>query len=307
MKKILKYALLAVLLLVVLAVAAISFYGGSIAKSAINSAGPKLLGVDVRVADVGFRPFAGRFVLKNMHVGNPEGFKTPYLFEVGVVDVDVDMASLFSDPVVVKSITIEAPRISYEQGLTGTNFGALLEQLEAEEKAVDDEAVEEEEAVAPAKKVVIDYLAVLDPQLNVSVKAAGGRYIPVKLGKVELEGIGRDGGGVGAVDAVRIFLSVITSNIRNAVAGAGDLIGAGVGAAMDGARAVTGAATEGAKAATGAAVDGAKAVGGAAADGARAGGRAVKDGASSVIKGVGGIFGRGGDEPDEEVREESAE
>ena len=61
-------------------------------------------------------------------MGNPEGFKTPGLFELGLIDIQLDVASLFKKLVVIREIRIEGPEITYERALKNSNIGQLLEQ-----------------------------------------------------------------------------------------------------------------------------------------------------------------------------------
>lgn len=262
MKKTLKGLVIGLFACVVLVVGGAIVFGGAIVKKAVNEFGPRVMGVPVTLEKAVFRPLAGEIRLTNLHVGNPEGFKTPALFDLGEVDVKLDIWSLLSDTIVIRSITVVSPHITYERSLRSSNFDALTKKLQRGAEKKPDKQPEEAKAREGGKKVVIDSLVVVDPALNVSVTAAGGHFVPVKLGRVELSGIGRDRGGVTFADAIKIIFSVITSNVENAVLGAGDAIGAGV-----------------------------KAVGG----GVETVGGAVSDGASSIIKGVGGLFG--GDKP----------
>jgi len=261
MKKALKWIGIGIGILLVLLLAGLTMLGGVMVKGAINGFGPAVMGVPVTLEKVSFRPLAGRIKLTKLHVGNPKGFKTPALFELGEVDIEIDVMSLLRDTIVIHRMAVVAPHITYERALLDSNFGVMVKQLQggAEEKNPEENAA----AAKPqknGKKVVIEELIITDPSLNVSVTAAGGHSIPVKLGKVALRDIGKEHGGVTFTDAIKIIFSIITSNVENAVLGAGDLIG-------------TTGKTIG---------SGTKAVGG-----------AVADGASSVVKGIGGLFGVG--------------
>jgi hypothetical protein len=249
--------------LVVLLLVSLMMFGGAMVKGAVNGFGPVLMGVPVTLEKASFRPLAGKLKLTNLHVGNPEGFKTPALFELGVVNIELNSKSLFSDTILIHKIEVVAPHITYEKSILGSNFSELMKQFGGDK-------TKKPEEKSGGKKVVIEEMIVTDPALNVSITAAGGHYIPVKLGRVELKDIGKEHGGVTFADALSIIFSVVTSNIENAVLGAGDLIGSG-----------------------------AKAIG----NGAQAAGGAVVNGASSVIKGVGGLLG-GGKKADEKRPED---
>ena len=271
MKKVLKWTGIAVGALLVLVLVCVALFGGAMVRKAVNTFGPQVLGVPVTLEDAAFRPLSGTVKLRNLHVGNPQGFKTPALFELGAVDLEINSRSLFSDTIVIHKIEVVAPHITYEKSLLGSNVGALMKQLQGNaEKKPEGKATGAKTQPGAAKKVVIDELVVSDPALNVSITAAGGHYVPVKLGKVEIRNIGKEHGGVTFADAVALIISVITGNIENAVAGAGDLVESGAKELGKGAQAVGGV---------------------------------VGDGASSVVKGFGGLLGgdkkTGGKKPGE--------
>jgi uncharacterized protein involved in outer membrane biogenesis len=260
MKKALKWTGIVVVVLVAVLLGVAALCGGRMVCQGVNAFGPQVLGVPVTLEGATFRPLAGTIKLRNLQVGNPQGFNTPALFDLGAVNLELNSRSLFSDTIVIHKVEVVAPHITYEKSLRGSNISALMKQLQgAEKKAAEQPAAAKTPAQpGPAKKVVIEELVVSDPALNVSITAAGGHYVPVKLGRVEIKDIGKEHGGATFADALAIVISVITGNIENAVAGAGDLL-----------------------------VSGAKGLG----QGAQAVGGTVGDGASAVIKGVGGLFG----------------
>ena len=271
--KILKWTGIAICLLFVAFFVVASLSGGIIVRSAVNKFGPMILGVPVTLEKASFSLIAGKIKLTNLHVGNPNGFRTPMLIDIKELNIELKSRSLFTDTVVIHKIVVVGPHITYEKSLFGSNISSLMKQLEDTTKPTEKKPAPE--PVKGRKKVIIEQLIVTDPELDVSITAAGGHYIPVKLGRLDLKDIGKEHGGVTFADAIGIIFSVITSNIENAVLGAGELIESGVKAIGPGVVAVGGA---------------------------------VVDGASAVIKGVGGLFGsdKKADEkkPDEKKPEE---
>lgn len=302
MKKFLKGIVWLVVVLAVLAVATVVFLD-RVVLHGFNTVVPKVLGVDASLGGARIHALKGYASLKELHIGNPEGFKTDGIFDLGEVTVDVDMASLGSDTIVIDSIKVVGAEVTYEQGLTGNNIGALLDQLAKEEEIEEEEAEEEEKEEGekkPAKKVIIKKLDVEGTRLNVALTAMMGAAVPVPMPPVHLEGIGEESGGASPIEAVRAIIGGVFQAVQAAVAGAGDLLGGAVGLVGDGAKAVAqgagaavsavadgagvavGAVADGAGVAVGAVADGASAVGGAVVDGASAVGGAVADGASAV-------------------------
>lgn len=285
MKKILLRVLSVLLILVLAAVAAVAVSGGTLVRKAVNGGGPALLGVPVKLAGAKVSLFRGHIRLTGLHVGNPEGFKTDSLFEVGTIEVKLKPSSLLSDTIVIERILVEAPEITFERGLKQSNLGALVEGLGKKDGGATAGAPGAEPApqaeAKPGKKVVIDELTVSDGKVKLSVTAAMGLAAPIALSTISMKNIGRDSGtkGMGVTDVARLVLGTILKSILQAAGGAGEL-------AVDGVKAVGGVAVDGVSAAGGAAVQGASAVGGAAAG-------AVRSLGGGVGKALGGILGGG--------------
>jgi uncharacterized protein involved in outer membrane biogenesis len=243
MKKALKRIGIGICVLLVLLLVGVSLFGGAMVKAAVNGLGPVVLGVPVTLEKATFRPLSGKIRLTKLHVGNPKDFKTPALFDLDDVEISLNPRSLFSNTIVLHKVNVVAPHITYEVSLLGSNIGALEKQLGGAKKP-------EEKG---GKKVIIEELTVTDAQVNVSITAAGGHAVPVKIGKIEVKDVGKEQGGVTFADATLIIVSTIIGNIDNAAKGTGGLVGSG-----------------------------ASAVGG-----------VLTNGASSIISGVGSLLGGG--------------
>lgn len=257
-----------------------AMFAGSIVRNAVNHAGPGLLGVPVTLKDARVHLLAGKVELEGLHVGNPQGYKTPGMFDLGRLDIAFDPGSLFSDTFVIRKINIAAPEITYERGLRNSNVGALLDQMTAgkgSEPAATDGPAPAGKTGTPAaggkgRKVVIDELVMSGGRINLSVTLAQGHSAPIAMETVTLRNIGREGGmeGVNVVQITRILVGTILRSVIAAVGGAGNLVGDGVGA-------VGGLAT-----------DGANAIGAAASRGIEGAGKAA-------TKAIGSLFGGGDD------------
>lgn len=222
--------------------AALEFSLDRIVRTVVNAAGPAALGVPVSLQDADISLVRGRATLAGLHIGNPEGYKTDGLLDLGSVSVKLDRSSLFSDVIVVKEIAVAGLVVTYEKGLLNSNLGALIDQLSA--GAEDAEKTEEKPAAedAAGKKVVIDKLAISGSKMNFSVTGAaaltGGGAVPLPLPPITLTGLGREQEGVTFVEAIQHVLKAIAGATGTAIVGAGHLIGDGVGALGAGAAAV---------------------------------------------------------------------
>ena len=265
MKKTLKIAGWILAALVAL-FAVLEFSLDRIVRAAVNAAGPAALGVPVSLQDADISLVRGRATLTGLHVGNPEGYKTDGLLDLGSVSVKLDRSSLLSDVVVIKEIAVAGLVVTYEKGLLNSNLGALIDQLSAGAEGQDEEQTEEKPAAedAAGKKVVIDKLTIADSKMNFSVTGAaaltGGGAVPLPLPPITLTGLGREQEGVTFIEAIQNVLKAIAGATGTAIVGAGHLIGDGVGALGAGAAAVGSGTLDAGKAVVGGTADAGKAV-----------------------------------------------
>ena len=264
MKKLVKIAggLVVVLLLLF---AALELSLDQVVLKGVNAAAPAALGVPVTLQDASISLLRGKAALQGLHIGNPAGFKTDGLFDLGSIAVDIDNSTLLSDTVVIREIAIDGLALTYEKGLLDSNLGALIEQLsagaeqEAPEAGEAGEPAEPQDAGdKPAKKVVIEKLSITGSRMNFSITGAaaltGGGAIPLPLPPITLTDLGKEKDGVTLVEAIQEVLQAIAGAAGTAIAGAGNLVG-------DAGKAVGDGAVEAGKAVGGAALDAGKAVG----------------------------------------------
>jgi len=237
---------------------------GNIITSAVNTAGPSVLKVPVHVQEVQCRIFQGKLHIKNLVLGNPEGFSEPSMFELGELVISLSPASLFSNTIHIKEILITAPQITFEQTLHGNNIGALQKNLESGSPKEEASNASKGES---QKKIVIDHVLVSNGKITLKMGVGGSLPLP----KIELKDIGKnDPNGTSIVGAIKEILGAIIKSITTAVSSSGKL-------AVDGAKKL-GTWTAGQTKDLGK-------------DAANAG-KAVGDAASSAVKGVMNVFDR---------------
>ena len=247
-----------VVLLVTLVIV-LSFWGGHVVKHSVNLVGPQVLGVPVTLESARFHPLRGYISLEGLVVGNPEGFRTESLFQMNHLEVDLDMSTLLSDPLVINRILIDSPQITFEMGLRGTNLGALLDSLEEKEEVAEEEAEDYGiEPAEPGRGVVIREFVLADATVRVSATALRGQSVPVTLGTVTLTELGGEDQSVAQI--ITQVVRALVGTVVNAVGGAGDLLGSGLQSAWSGVGSVGGVAVDGVRAITGGVADGARGV-----------------------------------------------
>jgi len=281
-----KKVLIGIGVALVVLIVAVTLFLGPIIKTSVETIGPQVAGVEMTLEKASVNLLTGNVKLKGLIIGNPEGFKTPSLMELGQFVVDLDMASLLTDTIVVKQIHIDGPQITYERGLKASNLSTLQKNLAPAEDASADEPEEKvaKAKKAPAKKVVIEDFLFENGKVNVSITLAGGKQLTVPLATIHLEDIGKESDGASITEVVNEVFGAITKSVGQAVASSADF----AGDALKGTGALAGNALKGTGNLIkdpGQSVDAAKDAAGAATD-------AVKDVGGALKKGLGGLLGK---------------
>lgn len=205
-----KKTLLGLVLLLVLGGGAGYFYLDSLIKSGIEVVGSEVLGSAVTVGSVSVSPFNGTGSITNLRIRNPEGYNAEYIFELGFIDVNLDVASLFSEVIIVESITIAQPIITYETRITTDNIRALLAQLP---RGTDAGGSTPDEEAGAGAEIIIRELALLDAQLTL---AAGIVSAPIRLPDIILNDIGTEADAATIGQALRVVLTAVSSAVLRA-------------------------------------------------------------------------------------------
>lgn len=231
MKKFIKIALVLLVLLVV-TVLAVGFFLGSIVKKGVETFGPRVAQVEVKLDSANISLLSGKGALKGIFVGNPPGFNSPSAIQVGEVSVAVKPGSVMSDKIVVESVHIDSPEITMS-GLKGDNLQKILDNIQAStgsSRSTPGGTATNKTQQAAGKKIQVDDLLIQDGKLNVVLPGLG--TAKVALPTIHLTDLGKGSDGLTPGELASIVLkavlnegmSVATSagkNITGALEGAG--------------------------------------------------------------------------------------
>jgi hypothetical protein len=202
---------LVVLVLVVLIVAFFSL--NSIVKKGIETAGPMITQVDVKVSAVAISPFSGSGVLTKFFVGNPPGYTSPSAVTVGEVKLAVQPSSLASDPIVINEISVKDAVITLEGGLSDNNITKIQANVKAYSGPSPTNATPSTAPPGTAKKIILNDFLIQGAVVNLilTVPVLGKKTMSVPLPTVHLQNIGKAENGVTPDQLVQ----VITKELLN--------------------------------------------------------------------------------------------
>lgn len=200
-----KKLLVAVVVLIVLAVGAVFYYLDSLVENGIEVVGSRVLGTQVAVDSVALSPLSGSGSIAGLSIANPEDFSSDYAFELGQIDLQLNVGSLSSDTVEIQSIIIDSPRITYDTNLRDDNIRALLRNIGAGGDAGDSA-----DSTSSGKDLLIRDFQMRNPQLNLVTAVASA---PVSLPDIRITDIGTSSDGVSAREVIRLILGRVNQAI----------------------------------------------------------------------------------------------
>jgi hypothetical protein len=214
-RKLFLSVIIVLVVLIVVAVIVVGFFLGTIVKTGMETVGPKITQVSIKVDAVNLSLLTGSARVKGLVVGNPEGYKTPQAISVGSAAVGVNLFSVLSDKIVVRSVRVEAAEITFEGGLGGNNLSKIMDNVNAIAKT--------------GRKIEVDDFLITGAKVHVNLTGMGGKEMTLPLPDIHLTNLGKGNAGITATDLTRRVLGAIITATVKVVASATTDIGQGAG------------------------------------------------------------------------------
>ena len=213
MKKIFIRLLLFLVALFLIAVGILLFSLNSIVKKAVETIGPRITKVEVRLGAALISPWSGSARLSGLFIGNPHGYTGPFSIKVGSISVSVNRNSLFTDTIVINSIIIRKPELSFEGTLNGNNLSKLMQNIQSASTSPSSKEKSEKPLKAESKKYIVKEVVITGGRLHLSASALNQKVqqtLPIP--DIRLENIGSTGGGVSVANLSRQILNPLINN-----------------------------------------------------------------------------------------------
>lgn len=190
-----------VVAVIVVAVVMIATNLGPMIKKAVNEYGPGVTKTKVSLGNVDVSLFSGKAKLKELFLGNPEGFKSPYAMKVRSILVDIDEKSITGDTIIIERIEILSPDISYEKIKGGDNFQAIMKNVQSSVGSEKQAPTNQEGKKGAGKKLLIRDFVVKGGKVNLTMPLLAGKTINAPLPDIHLKDIGKKKGGASPAEA----------------------------------------------------------------------------------------------------------
>ena len=207
MKKIIIRVSIVLLVLIILAIIGVGLSIDGLVKRGVETAGPMLTQVQVKLDSVNLSLFSGAGKMKGLFVGNPTGYKTPSAMQVGVASLALQPRSVFGDKVIINSINLQGPEITFETDLKGNNLSKILSNVQDATGGTDHDKSQPSGAKSNRKLQVDDFL-ISGAKVNVSVTTLG-KSVTLPLPEIHLTALGQGPAGITAAELTKLVLQEI--------------------------------------------------------------------------------------------------
>lgn len=178
-------------------------------RDAIASYGSAMTQARVSVAAVRIAATDGKGTISNLVLANPAGFKANHAIKVGRIDIDVDIASVTKDVVVIRRIAVVAPDVIYEKGDAMTNFDAIQKNIAS--------YLGPSESKREGRKLIVEELSIRDATAQASAAFMNGKTVSVPLPDITLKNIGKAKGGITPGELGHEVAGALKSRLTGAV------------------------------------------------------------------------------------------
>ena len=244
-----------ILATIVIVAIVVGFFLGDVVKVGMETVGPKVTQTSLTVSSVHVSIF-GSAGVNNLVLGNPDEYKAkaPNAISVGKAAVSVAPLSVLSDKIVIKSVEVRSPEITFEGNPLGANnLKKIMDNVTAftggaQAKPADTNAPAKG-AAKPAKKLEVDDFLITGAKVHFN-----GATLP--LPDIHFTDLGKGPEGITAGDLTKKVLGEITTATLKAIGQSLTHLGKG------------------------------------AADATKDAGKAIGNEASKIGKSIGGLFGK---------------
>jgi uncharacterized protein involved in outer membrane biogenesis len=210
MKKIL--ILLGVLfLLLVIAVVLAGLFLDRLVKAGVESVAPGITQTTVTLAAVSLSPLSGAASLQGLVIGNPSGYSSAAAIRVGQAAVRVAPASILCAKVIIHSIEVRAPEITFEGNPLGeNNLKKILDQVNTQAAAANS-ATNAPGAPGAGKKLQVDKLLITGAKVHALIRTPLlNQEVSLTLPEISLTNLGAGPDGIMPAELAQKILSQIT-------------------------------------------------------------------------------------------------
>lgn len=190
----------------------------SIVKKVVHKYGSEITGTDVNLEGFKLKITSGEGEIKKITVANPKNYSTPYVFSLDGISVKVDIKSITGDTIIIDSVKVSKPVITYEMlSLTQNNISEIQKNIAKNTASKPSDSKESElkeakKAEDGGKKIIIKDLLIDGGEIQAVTGLKDHKAsVSAKLPTIHMKDIGKEKQKSG--DSVAATISKVISKI----------------------------------------------------------------------------------------------
>ncbi len=196
----------------------------SIVANVIENVGTEVLGTPVKVSKVSLDLTGGKAAISGLTIKNPPGYSDPNVFSMDDVAVNIDIASLGKNPLVIKEILIRQPKVFAEVNKEGvSNLQVLSKNIEASSSSSADETSEPAATDESGEelKLIIRKFNFEGGNMKASSQLEPDKKIDQALPVIRMQNLGADKGGATGQEIASEMMQAVVAQATEAAVKAG--------------------------------------------------------------------------------------
>ncbi len=223
--KIILGILVVLFVLFVVAVLIVGAHLGDIVKAGMETAGPKVTQTTLTVDAVNISLLGGSAGVKNLELGNPDGYKAPQALSISNAAVSLVPGSVLSDKIVIHSVEVRGLEVTFEGNPLGdNNLTKIMANVDsfsgstsaagtnAPATAPTEPAAKPAGPAKPAKTLEVDDFVISGVMVHASLTGLVNKDVTLPIPDIHLTGLGTGPEGITAADLTKKVLSQITAD-----------------------------------------------------------------------------------------------
>ena len=199
------------------------FFLGHIVKGSIQTVGPLITGVPITVRSVSVDIFGDVEVgIKDLVVGNPQGYSSPHALELKKFQVIVKPLSLFKDKIVVDKLEITGVEVNFETNVVASNLNDINNNVKKFTPSTDGKKSESKPA-----KLQVNAIDMSDIKVRVIAKGGNAAGVPLVMVPIHMKDLGTGPDGITVSGLIGEMLTKLFTGVTS-------LVSSGAGAVADG-------------------------------------------------------------------------
>lgn len=236
LKKIIWSLVLGGLVIVIVAAVVVGLFLGSIVKKGVEAVGPQITKTSITLDAVNLSLLTGSAGVKGLVVGNPPGYTSTESIHIGTASVGVSPLSVLSDKIVIHSVEVVAPEITFEGNpLSKNNLGDIMDNVNQMAKSGGPAAANTntpaKAAGKPGKKLEVDDFTITGAKVHAKLTGVMNKDLTLTLPTIHFSNLGTGPEGITGTELTQRVLSEITSATIKALAADATNLGGDAGKA----------------------------------------------------------------------------